>query len=134
MVNQWLTSALKLEFQIVVMTMVIKNPVFCALYKWDVADLFLSNIAVLSNDMPTFDRNVHLTPCSAVIRGLRGLNFVDKTDGMKEKTEEREEVRIEGFTDRLYMAAPDEVTLGGLEGGRCLKLTKVRTRPTCHSG
>ena len=61
-----------------------------------------------------------------MIRGLKGLTFVDKTDGMKEKTEEREEVRIEGFTDRLYQGAPDEVTLGGLEGGRCLKLTKVR--------
>ena len=42
------------------------------------------------------------------------------------KVEEREEVRIAGFTDRLYQSAPDEVTLGGLEGGRCLKLTKVR--------
>ena len=62
-----------------------------------------------------------------MIRGLKGLTFVDKTDGMKEKTEEREEVRIEGFTDRLYQEAPDEVTLSGLEGGRCLKLTKVST-------
>ena len=64
--------------------------------------------------------------CSAVIRGLKGLTFVDKTDGMKEKVEERDEVRITGFTDRLYQSAPDEVTLRGLEGGRCLKLTKVR--------
>ena len=65
-------------------------------------------------------------PRSAVIRGLKGLTFVDKTDGMREKLEEREEVRITGFTDRLYQSAPDEVTLSGLEGGRCLKLTKVR--------
>lgn len=65
---------------------------------------------------------------SAVIRGLKGLTFVDKTDGMKEKVEEREEVRIAGFTDRLYQSAPDEVTLGGLEGGRCLKLTKSNMR------
>ena len=60
-----------------------------------------------------------------MIRGLKGLTFVDKTDGMKEKLEEREEVRVTGFTDRLYQSAPDEVTLSGLEGSRCLKLTKV---------
>ena len=69
-----------------------------------------------------------------MIRGLKGLTFVDKTDGMKEKTEEREEVRIEGFTDRLYQEAPDEVTLSGLEGGRCLKLTKVSHATSCRTG
>ena len=67
-------------------------------------------------------------PFSAVIRGLKGLTFVDKTDGMKEKEEGREDVRITHFTDRLYQSAPDEVTLGGLEGGRCLKLTKVTNK------
>ena len=63
-----------------------------------------------------------------MIRGLKGLTFVDKTDGMKEKEEGREDVRITHFTDRLYQSAPDEVTLGGLEGGRCLKLTKVTNK------
>ena len=66
-----------------------------------------------------------------MIRGLKGLTFVDKTDGMKEKEEGREEIRITGFTDRLYQRAPDEVTLGGLEGGRCLKLTKVSNKTPC---
>lgn len=50
---------------------------------------------------------------------------MDKTAGGANVKEENDPVKITGFTDRVYMKAPDSVILRGLEGGRALELTKV---------
>ncbi len=57
--------------------------------------------------------------------GLRGLRYADKTDGGREKEEAAEELRIDGFTDRVYKGAPQSCVLRGLAEGRALMLTKV---------
>ena len=79
---------------------------------------------------PTFSKNKNnnfrvpdATKCS--VTNLRGLTYTDKTQGGKEVEETGEVVRITGFTDRVYLKAPDDCELKGLEGGRALKLTKV---------
>jgi len=61
----------------------------------------------------------------AAVEGLKGLTYVDKTDNGAEKLENGEEVKIVGFTDRVYKKSPDECVLKGLADGRSILLTKV---------
>ena len=65
-----------------------------------------------------------MTKCE--ITALKGLTYTDKTQGGKEVEETNDVVRVTGFTDRVYQAAPDKCVLRGLEGGRSLELTKVK--------
>lgn len=58
---------------------------------------------------------------SVRISPLKGLSYLDKVDGSKEKIEEREEVEVKTFTDSVYKSA------GGMyevkwEGGDGMKL------------
>lgn len=41
----------------------------------------------------------------ATVTGLKGLQYVDKVDGMKVKTEQAEKVGLSGSTDRIYVGA-----------------------------
>lgn len=67
---------------------------------------------------------------AATVTGLKGLTYLDKTDGMKEKVEGSEAVKVSGFVDRVYKDSPDEWTLTGLKGGRALVLTKENIKDT----
>ncbi len=60
------------------------------------------------------------------VTNLKGLSYVDKTDENKIKKEEEDEVKITGFTDRVYQQSPDACLLRGLTNGRTVELTKVR--------
>ena len=49
---------------------------------------------------------------SVRISGLKGVDYIDKTvEGHPVKTEEREEVAVTEFTDRVYKSAPSVVTV-----------------------
>ena len=49
---------------------------------------------------------------SVRISGLKGVDFIDKTvEGHPVKTEEREDVAVTEFTDRVYKSAPSVVTV-----------------------
>jgi glucose-6-phosphate 1-epimerase len=58
------------------------------------------------------------------VRGLAGATFVDKTDGMKRKTQESEALRIAGETDRVYLGTRATCVLEDPTGGRRLHLEK----------
>ena len=51
------------------------------------------------------------------ISGLKDLTYLDKTLGGKRCTEEREEVGLSGWTDRVYLNSPDTHTIQGPVGG-----------------
>ena len=49
------------------------------------------------------------------IDGLKGLSYVDKTlEGIPTVTEERESVKLAGWTDRVYLSTPDTLTLNNV--------------------
>jgi len=52
------------------------------------------------------------------ISGLKGLTYLDKTEGGSSFTEEREEVGLAGWTDRVYLNSPDTHTIHGPAGGK----------------
>ena len=66
------------------------------------------------------------------IQGLKDLSYTDKTlEGAPTKKEERDLVTLSSFTDRVYLAAPDSLSVQGLgsSGGR---LTFSKTNlPDC---
>ena len=66
------------------------------------------------------------------IQGLKDLSYIDKTlEGAPTNKEERELVTLSSFTDRVYLAAPDSLSVQGLgtSGGR---LTFSKTKlPDC---
>ena len=66
------------------------------------------------------------------IQGLKDLSYIDKTlEGAPTNKEERELVTLSSFTDRVYLAAPDSLSVQGLgtSGGR---LTFSKTNlPDC---
>ena len=66
------------------------------------------------------------------IQGLKDLSYIDKTlEGAPTNKEERELVSLSSFTDRVYLAAPDSLSVQGLgtSGGR---LTFSKTNlPDC---
>lgn len=53
----------------------------------------------------------HPDPHAGRITPLKGLTYTDKTRGGQDFTEERAEVALDKETDRVYHAAPDEVTM-----------------------
>jgi len=58
------------------------------------------------------------------IRGLADATYVDKTDGMKRKTQESEPLRITGETDRVYLGTQATCVLEDPAGGRRLFVEK----------
>jgi len=56
----------------------------------------------------------------ASISGLTGLEYLDKTEGGARSREEREEVKLTGWTDRVYLNSPDSLTIHGPPGGKIL--------------
>jgi D-hexose-6-phosphate mutarotase len=48
---------------------------------------------------------------SATVHGLHGFEFIDKTDGMRLKTDLAEAVSFAGETDRLYLDTPSILSL-----------------------
>ena len=59
---------------------------------------------------------------TASISGLAGLSYLDKTlAGAPTCREEREEVRLGGWTDRVYLNSPDTQTLHGVPGNSSLQ-------------
>jgi len=58
------------------------------------------------------------------IRGLAGATYVDKTDGMKRKTQESEPLRITGETDRVYLGTQATCVLEDPAAGRRLFVEK----------
>jgi glucose-6-phosphate 1-epimerase len=45
------------------------------------------------------------------VEGLRGVRYLDKTDGFTEKTENADKIAIDRMTDRIYKGAPGRVVL-----------------------
>lgn len=62
------------------------------------------------------------TLCS--ISGLKGCSFVDKVKNGLISTEDRDEVKIAEFTDRVYRNTPQEHTISNVAGGKSIKLQK----------
>jgi glucose-6-phosphate 1-epimerase len=58
------------------------------------------------------------------IRGLAGATYVDKTDGMKRKTQESEPLRLAGETDRVYLGTQAKCVLDDPAAGRRLFVEK----------
>ena len=58
------------------------------------------------------------------IRGLAGATYVDKTDGMKRKTQDSEPLRITGETDRVYLGTQVTCVLEDPAAGRRLFVEK----------
>ena len=58
------------------------------------------------------------------IRGLSGATYVDKTDGMKCKTQESKPLRITGETDRVYLGTQATCVLEDPAAGRRLFVEK----------
>ena len=53
------------------------------------------------------------------ISGLKGLEYQDKTlEGVPTITEEREDVSLAGWTDRVYLGSSDEQVISGTQGGK----------------
>ena len=58
------------------------------------------------------------------VRGLAGTTYLDKTDGMKRKTQESEPLRIAGETDRVYLGTRATCVLEDPAAGRRLFVEK----------
>lgn len=65
---------------------------------------------------------------AAVIGGLHGLEFIDKTRGGVSGFETREEVGFDRWVDRVYRDAPDSVELLDRAGGRSVSVTRDNFR------
>ena len=66
------------------------------------------------------------------IQGLKDLSYVDKTlEGAPTLKEEREAVTLSSFTDRVYLSAPDSISVQGLgSSGGSLSFSKTNL-PDC---
>lgn len=64
----------------------------------------------------------------ARVTGLNGLTFIDKVKGGVKETEKRSEVGIDQETDRVYLNAPNELTLTDNSSRRAITLTKKEMR------
>ncbi len=62
---------------------------------------------------------------SLIYQGLRGLTYIDKTDGGVEKKEAGEAVTITDFTDRVYKNAPDVTRIEGFANRKSVTMTRV---------
>jgi len=55
------------------------------------------------------------------ITGLQGLQYKDKTlEGVPTMTEDREQVSLAGWTDRVYLGSGDEQVISGTQGGKII--------------
>jgi len=55
------------------------------------------------------------------ILGLKGLQYQDKTlEGIPTVTEDREQVTLAGWTDRVYLGSGDEQVINGTTGGKLI--------------
>merc|ERR1712013_265249 len=53
------------------------------------------------------------------ISGLQGLQYKDKTlEGVPTLTEEREQVTLAGWTDRVYLGSGEEQVINNTQGGK----------------
>ncbi len=62
---------------------------------------------------------------SASVQGLRGAEYLDKTDGLKLKTDSTESIAFRGETDRLYLDTAADCILDAPALGRRLKVEKT---------
>ncbi|PNW81222.1 hypothetical protein CHLRE_07g347100v5 [Chlamydomonas reinhardtii] len=61
------------------------------------------------------------------VEGLKGLTYLDSTDGRKEKAEAHEAVAFPGEVDRIYLRAPEVIKIhdsGAPGGGRTYEVRK----------
>ncbi|HUO07049.1 MAG TPA: D-hexose-6-phosphate mutarotase [Phycisphaerae bacterium] len=63
------------------------------------------------------------------ITGLDGVNYIDKTDGMKEKTQHGD-ISISAETDRVYLNTTSTVTIDDPVKGRKITITKENSKAT----
>lgn len=66
----------------------------------------------------------------ASISGLRGSRFVDKVDGFSTKVDDAETLRLTGETDRVYVGAPQPVSIEDHALGRRIRVAKTGARST----
>lgn len=65
-----------------------------------------------------------------VVSGLGGVRYIDKVDGLKEKTQEPAEIRFTGETDRVYLATRDRVTIENVSGSSSVIVEKENSNAT----
>lgn len=58
------------------------------------------------------------------VTGLKGCSFIDKVKNGLVSTEDRDEVKIAEFTDRVYRNTPQEHIISNVAGGKGIKLEK----------
>jgi D-hexose-6-phosphate mutarotase len=66
----------------------------------------------------------------AKIDGLAGRDFLDKTDGLRRKTQPSGPFSLDAETDRVYLNSPDTVTVTDAQLGRRLIVAKEGSKTT----
>jgi len=64
------------------------------------------------------------------IGGLKGLSYLDKTDGFTQKVESAELIRISGEVDRVYLDAPGSVEISDRKLKRKIRIEKAGSAST----
>eukprot|EP00088_Acartia_fossae_P057075 TRINITY_DN6652_c0_g1_i1.p1 TRINITY_DN6652_c0_g1~~TRINITY_DN6652_c0_g1_i1.p1 ORF type:complete len:289 (-),score=46.86 TRINITY_DN6652_c0_g1_i1:166-987(-) len=98
-----------------------------------ILDLDLKNVG---DEEISFTNALHTYFCvdnveKASVTGLKGLDYLDKTlpDTPKLK-EDRDQVTLSGWTDRVYLGPTDAVNIQGLPNGGKVKLTSTNLPDT----
>jgi glucose-6-phosphate 1-epimerase len=64
------------------------------------------------------------------LQGLDGVDFIDKTDSLKRKTQQDAVLKLTGETDRLYLNTKGTVTLDDPQLGRRIHVAKTNSDST----
>jgi glucose-6-phosphate 1-epimerase len=67
---------------------------------------------------------------SVSVTGLKGANYLDKTDGFAQKLEKAEAIRIDSETDRTYLDTPAPVEIVDPKLRRKIRIEKDNSRST----
>jgi len=66
----------------------------------------------------------------AVVYGLEKTRYIDKTDGMKRKTQDEQPIHFTAETDRVYLDTAATCTVANALGGRSIRIEKKGSRTT----
>lgn len=88
-----------------------------------------------SNSPATFEAAQHTYFCVSDVRqvqvtGLKGVDYLDKVDGQRPKTQGDEPIRFTGETDRVYLDTRSTCTLKDPGLGRSITVAKVGSDST----
>ncbi len=100
------------------------------------SELTMSLSVHSTSDSPaTFEAALHTYFTVADVRrveivGLSGVDYLDKVDGQKRKSQGDRPIRFEGETDRVYLDTESSCILTDPAIGRCITVDKTGSRST----